>query len=169
MINVKRGDDRMIFVTVGSQKFQFNRLLKAIDEAVERCEISEEIFAQTGHCDYKPKNYKYKGYLDRDEFKNIMDRAHIVITHGGTGAIVGAIKAGKKVIAVPRLAKYGEHVDDHQLQLIKQFTKSNLIAHCENLDDLGKVLEEVKTKEFDSYQSNTQKYIDEISSYIEGL
>ena len=50
-----------------------------------------------------------------------MEKANIVITHGGTGAIIGAVKKGKKVIAVPRLAKYGEHVDDHQLQLIKQF------------------------------------------------
>ena len=50
-----------------------------------------------------------------------MEKANIVITHGGTGAIIGAVKKGKKVIAVPRLAKYGEHVDDHQLQLIKKF------------------------------------------------
>lgn len=56
-----------------------------------------------------------------DEFSNEMEKANIVITHGGTGAIIGAVKKGKKVIAVPRRAKYGEHVDDHQLQLIKQF------------------------------------------------
>jgi UDP-N-acetylglucosamine transferase subunit ALG13 len=111
----------MIFITLGSQKFQFNRLLKAVDELVAAGKIKDEVFAQIGYSDYKPTNYKYEQFLDREKFSQIMDKAEIVITHGGTGAIIGAVKKGKKVIAVPRLARYGEHVDDHQLQLVGQF------------------------------------------------
>lgn len=111
-----------IFITLGSQKFQFNRLLIAVDKLCEKKVISgEDVFAQTGYSDYVPRNYSYNNFLDRDEFSVEMGKADIVITHGGTGAIIGAVKKGKKVIAVPRRAKYGEHVDDHQLQLIKQF------------------------------------------------
>ena len=111
--------DNKIFITLGSQKFQFNRLLKAVDELCEKGTVdAEDVFAQIGYSDYLPKNFSYKKFLDRDEFSNEMEKANIVITHGGTGAIIGAVKKGKKVIAVPRLAKYGEHVDDHQLQLI---------------------------------------------------
>ena len=120
--------DNKIFITLGSQKFQFNRLLKAVDELCEKGTVdAEDVFAQIGYSDYLPKNFSYKKFLDRDEFSNEMEKANIVITHGGTGAIIGAVKKGKKVIAVPRLAKYGEHVDDHQLQLIKQFDDLNLI------------------------------------------
>lgn len=109
-----------IFITLGSQKFQFNRLLIAVDKLCEKKVISgEDVFAQTGYSDYVPRNYSYNNFLDRDEFSVEMGKADIVITHGGTGAIIGAVKKGKKVIAVPRRAKYGEHVDDHQLQLIK--------------------------------------------------
>ena len=61
----------MIFVTVGSQKFQFNRLLKAIDTLVKNNSITEEVFAQTGYSDYKPKYYKYREFLNRDEFANL--------------------------------------------------------------------------------------------------
>ena len=78
----------MIFITLGSQKFQFNRLLIEIDRLVEEKKINEEVFAQIGYSDYKPKNYKYKEFLDRDEFAEIMSRCNKVITHGGTGAIV---------------------------------------------------------------------------------
>ena len=120
----------MIFITLGSQKFQFNRLLKKIDEI----EINDEIVAQIGYSDYKPKHYKYAEFLDRDQYSELMGKADIVITHGGTGAIVGALKKGKKVIAVPRLAKYGEHVDDHQLQIIEQFKEMDLIYACEDMD-----------------------------------
>lgn len=82
----------MIFVTLGSQKFQFDRLLQAVDEL----KTDEEIFAQIGYSNYEPQNYEYKKFLDRDEFENVMDKADIVITHGGTGAIIGAVKKGKK-------------------------------------------------------------------------
>ncbi|MCD8372142.1 MAG: beta(1,3)galactosyltransferase EpsH [Clostridia bacterium] len=156
----------MIFITVGSQKFQFNRLLKAVDELVVSGTVKDTVFAQTGYSDYEPQHYEYKQFLNRDEFAEMEGKADIIITHGGTGAIIGAVKKGKKVVAVPRLTKYGEHVDDHQLQLIEQFTRSNLISSCENLDELGDVLEEVKTKEFDSYQSNTEKYLESIDNYI---
>lgn len=87
----------MIFITLGSQKFQFNRLLKAVDELVAAGKIKDEVFAQIGYSDYKPMNYKYEQFLDREKFSQVMDKAEIVITHGGTGAIIGAVKKGKKV------------------------------------------------------------------------
>ena len=123
----------MIFITLGSQKFQFNRLLKSVDELIEGG-LDEEVFAQIGYSNYKPKNYKYKEFLDREEFSEVINCSDIVITHGGTGAIIGAVKKRKKVIAVPRLAKYGEHVDDHQLQLVSQFRELDLIYSCEDGD-----------------------------------
>ncbi len=159
----------MIFITVGSQKFQFDRLLKAVDDLVEDGTIEDEVFAQSGASNYKPKHFKSKDFLNREEFQDVMERSTIVITHGGTGAIVGAIKRGKKVVAVPRLKKYGEHVDDHQLQLIAEFTKSNLISSCEDMSQLGQVLRELKTKEFNRYQSNTERYLQAISEFINNI
>lgn len=153
----------MIFVTLGSQKFQFNRLLKAVDEL----ETNEEIFAQIGYSDYKPENYRYKEFLDRDEFGAAMDKADVVITHGGTGAIISAIKKRKKVIAVPRLAKYGEHVDNHQIELIKQFKELNLIYVCEDMN-LEKALKVVENTNFKDYRSNTDRIIKSLEEFIDG-
>lgn len=151
----------MIFITLGSQKFQFNRLLKAVDEIA----VDDEIFAQIGYSDYKPQHYEYKEFLDRDEFEQMMSKADIVITHGGTGAIIEAVKKGKKVIAVPRLKKYGEHVDDHQIQLIGQFRNLELIYACEDMD-LEKALRTVKETEYKSYQSNTERIIKSLEEFI---
>lgn len=158
----------MIFITLGSQKFQFNRLLKAIDKFIEDETIREKVFAQTGFSDYKPKHYEYKPFLDRNEFVKKIDEANIVITHGGTGAIIGAVKKGKKVIAVPRLAKYGEHVDDHQLQLVAQFDELKLICACMDCEKLGKAIDTVKNTEYKKYVSNTQTIINSIVNFIEG-
>ena len=158
----------MIFVTLGSQKFQFNRLLKAIDEQIAEGKITDCIFAQIGYSDYKPNNYKFKQFLDREEFVHMQEKATIVIAHGGTGAIVGALKNGKKVIAVPRLAKYGEHVDDHQLQIVRQFSELNLISECYDCQVLYSVVDSIKQLNFCKYISNTQKIIDSIDLFING-
>ena len=159
-----------IFITLGSQKFQFNRLLIAVDKLCEKKVISgEDVFAQTGYSDYVPRNYSYNNFLDREEFSVEMGKADIVITHGGTGAIIGAVKKGKKVIAVPRRAKYGEHVDDHQLQLIKQFDDLNLICPCRDTDELAEAIETVKHTRYAAYESNTTTIVDSIEKYIKEL
>ena len=153
-----------IFITLGSQKFQFNRLLKAVDELCEKGTVdAEDVFAQIGYSDYLPKNFNYKKFLDRDEFSAEMSKAEIVITHGGTGAIIGAVKKGKKVIA----AKYGEHVDDHQLQLVGQFEELQLICECDDAEKIGDALETVKKNTYKEYVSNTQRIISSIDKFIE--
>ncbi|WP_220188287.1 PssE/Cps14G family polysaccharide biosynthesis glycosyltransferase [Enterococcus faecium] len=161
----------MIFITLGSQKFQFDRLLKAIDDLIEKGVIIESTFAQIGYSDYnyKPLNYSYKAFLNRDEFTETMQKAEMVITHGGTGAIIGAVKKGKRVIAVPRLAKYGEHVDDHQLQLIRQFDEMNIIYPCYELENLEDAVKETRVRMFNKYVSNTETIINSIEVLIEKI
>ena len=159
----------MIFVTLGSQKFQFNRLLKKLDDIVKNGNIKDEIFAQIGYSNYKPKNYQYKEFMDREEFKQMMEKSDIIIAHGGTGAIITAVKQGKKVIAVPRLAKYGEHVDDHQIQLVTEFENSGIISAVYDLENLESELLNIHEKKFRSYKSNTDNIIESIEKFIERM
>ncbi len=156
----------MIFVTVGSQKFQFNRLLKEIDELIENKVINEEVFAQIGVSDYKPQNYKYKEFVTQDEFNKYLDEARLIITHAGTGIIVNAIKKGKKVIGIPRLSKFGEHVDDHQIQLLNEFANMNLIETCIDEKELKEKIQQIDNKEFKKYDSNNENFIKDIKEYI---
>lgn len=156
----------MIFVTVGSQKFQFNRLLIELDRLVEEKKIIEDIFAQTGYSNYMPKNYKYKSFLDRAEFSKIMSECDKVITHGGTGAIITAVKQGKKVIAVPRLKVFQEHVDDHQLQIVNQFKEMGFIDYVEDISKMETAINNVENMEFKEYTSNTENIIKEITKFI---
>ena len=149
----------MIFITLGSQKFQFNRILKQVDKLIEDGVITDTVFAQIGNSDYEPVNYSFKRFLNREEFAQKQLECDVVITHGGTGAIIGALKKGKKVIAVPRLAKYGEHVDDHQLQLLHQFDEMNLIEPCYDIDHLAEAYHNLFTNNYNKYVSNTKAVI----------
>lgn len=156
----------MIFIILGSQKFQFNRLLQTMDNLVERGTVTDEVFAQSGYSDYEPRYYSFKSFLDRNKFEEMQTKANIIITHGGTGAIIGAIKKRKKVIAVPCMAEYGEHVDDHQLQIIGQFREQDLICGLNDCSELEKALQSVVDYKFRNYQSNTNIIIDSIEKFI---
>ena len=157
----------MIFVSLGSQKFPFDRLLKALDEQVMNEQIKDEIFAQTGYSNYVPAHYDHVDFLDNDRFLEKIAECQIVICHGGTGAITSALKKGKKVIAVPRLAAYGEHVDDHQRQICEEFAELDLIMTTDELDKLPELIDEIKGRTFATYQSNTATIIASIEDYID--
>lgn len=156
----------MIFVTLGSQKFQFNRILKQIDKLVKEGIITDTVFAQIGNSDYEPENYPFKRFLNREEFAQKQSECDVVITHGGTGAIIGALKKGKKVIAVPRLAEYGEHVDDHQLQILHQFDEMHLIEPCYDIEHLAEAYNKLFTTNYNTYVSNTKAVINSIDKII---
>ena len=159
----------MIFITLGSQKFQFNRLLKGIDILIKKGVIKEEVIAQIGASDYIPEKYKYFDFLTRDEFKKYMSECNYVITHAGTGAIITALKNDKKVIAIPRLARYGEHVDDHQIQIIEEFKELNFIEPVYEIEELESAINELHNKVYHKYISNTDVIIEDIQKYIQNV
>ena len=128
----------MVFVTVGSRGYQFNRLFKKLDKLYEAGIIKEEMFAQTGSSTYKPKHYSFKDFITPDEFDEKIKEADIVVCHGASGSIMKALNAGKKVIAVTRLEKYGEHINDHQIQNNMAFSSNGYVLMADQeLRDLG--------------------------------
>ena len=96
-----------------------------------------------------------------------MQKADMVITHAGTGAIIGGVKAGKKVIAVPRLPQFGEHVDDHQLQIVAQFGDMGLIQPCLDVDRLEEAIHTARNTQYLPYVSNTACLLGDIDAYLE--
>lgn len=117
----------MIFVTVGSRNYPFNRLFKKLDGLYEEGYLTEPMFAQTGTSTYQPKHYTYKDFISPEEFSEKIQSANIILSHGASGTIMKALNAGKKVIAVTRLEKYGEHINDHQIQNNKAFSDNHYV------------------------------------------
>ena len=159
----------MIFVMTGSQEFSFDRLLKEVDRLTGEKFINETVFAQTGCSDYKPKNFGFARYINNKEFEEKIRMSRIIVTHAGTGNIITALRMRKKVIAVPRYAKYGEHVDDHQLQIVERFAEMGVIEPCYQVEDLEQALKNVMEKEYRPYESNTDNFVRDIENYLESV
>ena len=159
----------MIFVAVGTQKFQFNRLLEAIDNLIENKVITEEVYAQIGHSDYVPQNYKYTDFLSKDKFESYINRCNLLITHSGVGTIISGIKCEKPVIVIPRLAKYGEHVDDHQVQIANSFEEKNYILCVGEKNKLQDMIREAYNHKFDKYISQRENVLKTIRTFIDSI
>lgn len=117
----------MIFVTVGTQPNGFLRCLKEVEILIEKYNIIEEVVAQIGTTDFETTKFKTIRFTSENEFNELINKASIVITHAGSGAIFNSIKAGKKVIAMARLHRYNEMADDHQTELINKLSNDGYI------------------------------------------
>ena len=134
----------MIFVTVGSRNYPFNRLFKKLDELYEKGVLTDSMFAQIGTSTYKPKHYEYKNFISQEEFLEKVKEADIIVSHGASGSIMKALNAGKKVIAVTRLEKYGEHINDHQIQNNEAFAINNYVLMADlELENLGECFRKI--------------------------
>lgn len=157
----------MIFVTLGTQDKSFSRLLEAIDKEIENGNIHDEVIVQAGFTEYHSSNMKIFDLIPAEEFDKYIEKSDLVITHGGAGSILTAIKNNKKVIAAARLAKYKEHTNDHQKQIVKEFSDQGYILELRDFSKLGKLIEKSKSFKPKKFESNTENMIKLIEDYIE--
>lgn len=158
-----------ILVTVGSMKEKkFTRLFKIIDELCEDGIIlGKDIIAQVGFDNYKTNNFKTFDMLGDEEFKRLISESDLVITHAGTGCVTSCIKKEKKVIIFPRMVKYDEHYDDHQLELCKLFSSKNYVMVAKNKEELVKCINEANKFRPNKFISNNSKINNLILEFIE--
>lgn len=159
----------MILVTLGTQDKPFIRLLKAIDEEINNGNIKEKVIVQAGYSinKYQTNNMEMFDLIDREEFSKLVDKCSLLITHGGVGSILTGLKANKKVIACPRLAKYKEHINDHQVQIINKFEEAGYILSYNENDKLSDILAKAKTFKPKKYVSNTNNLVNMIKDFID--
>lgn len=159
----------MTLIILGTQDKTFPRLLKAIEREIKKGNIKDKVIVQAGQTKYESKNMEIFDFIEMNKFNSLLKEADLVITHGGVGTILSAIRLNKKVIAVPRLKKYMEHENDHQIQIVKEFDKLGYIKACLDLKKLDKVLEEIKDFKPKKYKSNNNHMIKIIENYIDNI
>ena len=157
----------MILVTLGTQDKKFYRLLDAIQKEIDSGNLKEKVVVQAGcSSGYKSKDMEIFDLIPMDEFDKLISECDILITHGGVGSIISGLRNNKKVIAAARLKKYGEHTNDHQLQIVENFAEKGYIMALNDFSNLGKILKQIKRKNFLTYKSNTKKMLKLIEKEI---
>lgn len=154
-----------IFVTVGTQDQSFIRLFKMIEE--QKFNPNDEVIIQSANPEYENNNFVVKPFFDN--YADLLSEADLVICHGGVGTIIAALKLQKKVIAVARLKEYGEHVNDHQCEIVNQYVNEGLILSASSTDELTLAIE--KSEEFvvPKFNSNQEYFVTKLKEIIGDL
>ena len=125
----------MIFVTIGNDGRHFERLLDRIGELIK--EDFDDIFVQFGNSRNSLKtSNKVKAFYNRDEFSSLLKDSDLIFTHAGAGTLLQIAQLGKFPLVVPRLKKYKEHINNHQVDIASEFEKKGLCKTIYNINDL---------------------------------
>ncbi len=159
----------MILVLLGTQHNEFKRLLQQIEDCIDSGIIQERVVVQAGFTKYKTEKMKIFDMIEKEILENLIEEADIIITHGGVGSITMALRKHKKVIAVPRLHEFHEHVNDHQRQIVQDFNERKYLIGIQNVEDLPEALHRIKTFTPKEYQENNQELIKIIENFIDNI
>lgn len=158
----------MIFVSLGTNDKSFERLLRTIDNEIQLGNIKDKVIVQSGYTKYSSNNMDIIDLMPMDKFNKCINDCDILITHGGVGTILDGLKKGKKIIAFPRLSKYQEHVNDHQVEIIDEFYNSGFILTGE-VNEVSSLIKECSSFNPKSYKSNNYKFNKLISDTIDSF
>ncbi len=134
----------MIFLTTGTL-FPFDRLVKAVDDGVGRGMIREAVFAQIGNSSYKPQHVEFTDKLSKEEYDRKVADSVALISHAGIGSITSALSRNKPLLVMPRLKRFGEHVNDHQVGTAKKFEELGHVLVAWDEKQLPGKIEELRS------------------------
>lgn len=123
----------MIFVSAGTQ-FPFDRLIKMVDRLVD--ETGEEVVAQAIPDKYMPRNFSLRSVIPQKEYSELVDRCDLVVAHAGMGIIITAMRLGKPILVLPRLASRGEHRNEHQTSTVAHLEEMGYVTAISDIADL---------------------------------
>ena len=159
-----------ILICVGASEYGFERLLKIVDELCDEKKLDgKHIISQLGSSSYLPHNFKYFKLIGRNEYEKYVEQADVIISHAGTGSVIPPLKKGKKVIVFPRRECYGEHLDDHQLELANIFTQNGYTLCATNKAELQNCLSNIKNFVPRPFEPNTRNMNKLIIDFIENV
>lgn len=163
----------MIFVTVGTHEQPFNRLVQKMDELKKNGTIQEDVIIQTGFSTYEPQYCQWSKLIPYQQMIKNVEEARIVITHGGPVSFIMPLQIGKTPIVVPRQHKFGEHVNNHQVEFARNVEKRmGTIIDVEDVETLGDIITnyyQIVAGMGHGMSSNNAKFNEELEKLVDKL
>lgn len=155
----------MIFVTVGTSSWDFTRLIKEMDRIAGM--IDEGVVMQISDTQYLPQNAKYFRFTSDEEYKRLFESARVIVSHAGVGTIITALHYNKPIIVVPRRKVYGEHVDDHQIEITRELEQEGKIIALYDINGLESALREIDRTPAST--SRDKEMVNRLKEYLNNL
>ncbi len=157
----------MIFIVLGTWEMPFTRPLVEIDRAARQGLLAQPIVVQSGSTNFQSDQMRLVPFFDKRELELMYDQADLLICQAGVGSIMLGLRKKKKVIAIARLSRFDEHIDDHQLEILDVFTKTGAVLPWRGEGDLPAVLERAKDFESSGYAFGQERISAEILAFLD--
>lgn len=156
----------MILVVLGTQDLAFKRIIKEVETLKIAGIINEKVIVQAGHTEYVSDVLEIFDFVNIDEFNKLVKESNMIVTHGGVGSILQGVINNKRILAVPRLKKYGEHCNNHQIEVCDEFSKQGYITVYHDGEDFKQSFLKARNFEAEKFKSNNEKFCAEIQKII---
>lgn len=157
-----------VFVPLGTQKFPFNRLVRAMNGLVEKgLYRPDEIVMQSAVYEERPL-FTHCRMIPFERFNRLMAEAEVVVTHSGVNSIISCMKQGKPLVIVPRLKAYGEHVDDHQKEIAEVMRLKYGVTVAYDLENIGTYMEVARSHTYKPWVSHNDELIGFLKHLLTG-
>lgn len=153
----------MIYVTASGVPLAFRRLIEKMDKIA--ADLEEEVIIQGGY-DYAAKNATYHKYFPRRQADKHIQNARLIVSHAGIGTIINALQYRKPIIIIPRLKKYNEHFNDHQLEIAEALRERKGIKVIYDVEELE---DSLSFSERPDIGAGRKRLINTIKSYVENI
>jgi UDP-N-acetylglucosamine transferase subunit ALG13 len=155
----------VILVTTGTNAPPFDRLLREIDKLSAR----EAVVVQHGPSTLRPAGASCVDYVSFDRFEELVRSSRAVVTHAGVGSVLVALRNGKRPFVVPRLSRFGEHVDDHQLEFALRLSALDVVTLVEDPADLESAIYGPSREEEPVEVGRTGQLVDDLADYLDSV
>lgn len=117
----------MIFLSLGTTKQSF---MRAVDLMQPFVEAGERVLVQYGctEPDHSRPGIEWVKFMDHEELMDTIREADAFFCHAGVGSVITSLMCDTMPIVIPREARFGEHVDDHQLDLATRLDGRGLVV-----------------------------------------
>lgn len=133
------------FITLGNAHQSFARLLNAVAPLLSS--LPQPVVIQYGYTQFQSEQAESFAFVEAERFALEVARAEVLIMHAGAGSVIHALGAGKVPIVAPRLAVYGEHVNNHQLEFARELAKMERIVLLEDMTRLQEAVADARAKQ----------------------
>jgi UDP-N-acetylglucosamine transferase subunit ALG13 len=158
----------VIFVTVGNFS-AFPRLIRAIALLKERGAIRDDLLLQIARMpSFNADGCKVVPFVAPEEFDRLIREADVIVCHGGAGSIIPALRAGRVPVVMPRQSRYGEHVDDHQVEVARALSEQQRIVLAMESGDLEHAIAAARQRSQEP-SAQTPRMLDLVSREIDRL
>ena len=151
----------MIFVTVGTQRQSFKRLIEYISKS-----NLKDVIIQNGYTKCSYENIKCLGFMKKEEMNKYIDDADYVITHAGI-TILELLEKNKKVIVIPREKRYHEHINNHQFEICDELEKEAYILVAKTYDEFIDCINKINKFKPKKYINNNKKFLYNLEKIID--